>query len=116
MFLEIPLEPQRFSKYKPTSLEGEYIYQLHMEPNLGLPIHLLDTPAFMPPATKSELPVEDEKVFSMPDDSDVRASSGRKVRPSVTWLRRTEYIGNDLFDAVHKVRLFRAIYDLTSIV
>lgn len=27
-----------------------------------------------------------------------------KARPAVPWLRRTEYMGTDLYDAVHKVR------------
>jgi hypothetical protein len=27
------------------------------------------------------------------------------VRPNATWLRRTEYLGTDLYDAVHKVRV-----------
>ena len=29
--------------------------------------------------------------------------AAKAARPSVTWLRRNEYMGTDLYDAVHKV-------------
>jgi hypothetical protein len=32
----------RLVKYKPNSLESEYVYEIHEEPNLGLNIDLID--------------------------------------------------------------------------
>lgn len=38
-----------------------------------------------------------------------KTKGGRsKARPAVSWLRRTEYMGTDLYDAVHKVRFCKA--------
>lgn len=54
------------------------------------------------PSTQPELPEADEHLLSMKDDIASKDKGRQKVRPNVTWLRRTEYMGNDLYDAVHQ--------------
>ena len=49
------------------------------------------------------LEVGDEQALMMREDH-VGSKGRSKVRPSVSWLRRTEYMGNDLYDSVHKFK------------
>jgi hypothetical protein len=55
------------------------------------------------PEKPEPLEVGDEQALMMKEQ---QAKGGRsKARPAVSWLRRTEYMGTDLYDAVHKVPL-----------
>ncbi len=40
--LALPLDPLRYVRYKPTSLEASFQHPLHTEPDLGIPIDLID--------------------------------------------------------------------------
>lgn len=54
------------------------------------------------PARPEPLEIGDEQALMMKEE---QTKTGRsKARPAVSWLRRTEYMGTDLYDAVHKVR------------
>jgi RNA polymerase II-associated factor 1 len=55
------------------------------------------------PAEPEPLEVGDEQVLMMKEDH-VGTKGRSKVRPTVSWLRRTEYMGNDLYDSVHKFK------------
>ena len=99
--MQYPHEPQQFTKYKASKLEAEHIYELHLEPHLGLPIDLIDMEVYKP-AESPELAPEDEAIFNLPDDTDGKSRFSKgKARPSATWLRRTAYMGNDLYESVH---------------
>lgn len=100
--LRYPSEPERLIKYRPISLESEYVHQLHLEPHLGLPIDLIDSDNYEVPTTPAVLPKEDADIFRMADENESNRKEMGKVRPAVSWLRRTEYMGNDLYDSVHK--------------
>lgn len=54
------------------------------------------------PENPAKLEVGDEQVLMMKEESNKAGKT--KARPAVPWLRRTEYMGTDLYDAVHKVR------------
>lgn len=102
-FVKYPHEPERLIKYKPNTLEMDYTYEIHEEPNLGLTIDLIDPAKYEAPVEPEPLEVGDEQVLMMKEDH--TGSKGRsKVRPTVSWLRRTEYMGNDLYDSVHKFK------------
>eukprot|EP00644_Phytophthora_capsici_P002250 jgi/Phyca11/528181/estExt2_fgenesh1_pm.C_PHYCAscaffold_270085 len=102
-FVKYPHEPERLIKYKPNSLEMDYTYEIHEEPNLGLTIDLIDPAKYQAPEVPEPLEVGDEQVLMMKEDH--AGTKGRtKVRPTVSWLRRTEYMGNDLYDSVHKFK------------
>ncbi|KAE9011690.1 hypothetical protein PF011_g9247 [Phytophthora fragariae] len=102
-FVKYPHERERLIKYKPNTLEMDYTYEIHEEPNLGLTIDLIDPAKYEAPAEPEPLEVGDEQVLMMKEDH--ANTKGRpKVRPTVSWLRRTEYMGNDLYDSVHKFK------------
>ncbi|TDH65164.1 uncharacterized protein CCR75_008795 [Bremia lactucae] len=102
-FVKYPHEPERLIKYKPNSLEMDYTYEIHEEPNLGLSIDLIDPAKYDAPTNPEPLEIGDEQTLMMKEDH--AGSKGRsKVRPTVSWLRRTEYMGNDLYDSVHKFK------------
>lgn len=102
-FVKYPHEPERLIKYKPNTLEMDYTYEIHEEPNLGLTIDLIDPAKYEAPVEPEPLEVGDEQVLMMKEDH--TGTKGRsKVRPTVSWLRRTEYMGNDLYDSVHKFK------------
>ena len=48
-FLRYPFDPLRYVKYTPTSLEKEYEFPLLTEPDLGIPINLIDPNAYYCP-------------------------------------------------------------------
>ncbi|KAG7400268.1 hypothetical protein PHYBOEH_006405 [Phytophthora boehmeriae] len=102
-FVQYPHEPERLIKYKPNSLEMDYTYEIHEEPNLGLPIDLIDPAKYEAPEEPEPLEVGDEQVLMMKEEH-VGKTGRSKARPTVSWLRRTEYMGNDLYDAVHKFK------------
>ncbi|OWZ24828.1 RNA polymerase II-associated factor 1 [Phytophthora megakarya] len=111
-FVKYPHEPERCDrlqwvrrliKYKPNTLEMDYTYEIHEEPNLGLTIDLIDPAKYQAPEEPEPLEIGDEQALMMKEDH--IGNKGRsKVRPTVSWLRRTEYMGNDLYDSVHKFK------------
>ncbi|KAF4047305.1 Paf1 [Phytophthora infestans] len=102
-FVKYPHEPERLIKYKPNTLEMDYTYEIHEEPNLGLTIDLIDPTKYEAPLEPEPLEVGDEQTLMMKEDH--AGNKGRsKARPTVSWLRRTEYMGNDLYDSVHKFK------------
>ena len=55
------------------------------------------------PTEPESLEVGDEQALMTKEDH--AGPKGRsKARPTVSWLRRTEYMGNDLYDSVHKFK------------
>ncbi|RLN88222.1 hypothetical protein BBJ28_00008531 [Nothophytophthora sp. Chile5] len=130
-FVQYPHERERLIKYKPNTLEQDYTYEIHEEANLGLPIDLIDpakyegaSPIFgfntakvwlltdviiaatalaIAPENPGPLEIGDEQVLMMKEDHAGKVGRS-KARPTVSWLRRTEYMGNDLYDAVHKFK------------
>ncbi|KAG7393572.1 hypothetical protein PHYPSEUDO_007409 [Phytophthora pseudosyringae] len=102
-FVKYPHEPERLIKYKPNTLEMDYTYEIHEEPNIGLTIDLIDPAKYEAPQEPEPLEVGDEQVLMM-KEGHVGTKGRSKVRPTVSWLRRTEYMGNDLYDSVHKFK------------
>ncbi|RLN38408.1 hypothetical protein BBJ28_00014538 [Nothophytophthora sp. Chile5] len=102
-FVQYPHERERLIKYKPNTLEQDYTYEIHEEANLGLPIDLIDPAKYEAPENPGPLEIGDEQVLMMKEDHAGKVGRS-KARPTVSWLRRTEYMGNDLYDAVHKFK------------
>ncbi|TYZ58111.1 hypothetical protein PybrP1_011665 [[Pythium] brassicae (nom. inval.)] len=101
-FLKYPHESERLIKYKPNTLEADYTYEIHEEANLGLSVDLIDPAKYEAPVNPGKLEVGDEQVLMMKEESNKAGKT--KARPAVPWLRRTEYMGTDLYDAVHKFK------------
>ncbi|KAF9690098.1 hypothetical protein SADUNF_Sadunf01G0160500 [Salix dunnii] len=90
-------DKDRFTKYTITSLEKMYKPQLYVEPDLGIPLDLLDLSVYNPPSVRPPLAPEDEELLR--DDETVtpvkRDGIKRKERPTdkgVSWLVKTQYI------------------------
>ncbi|EFA79101.1 RNA polymerase II-associated factor 1 [Heterostelium album PN500] len=99
-FLVIPSDFNKFVHYKTTSLEKNYKYPLLTEPNLGIPIELIDPEVYNIPKTKVAVPEEDQPLLRSLDEQDAelrRAPINRGsalLRPAVSWLRKTEYLSS----------------------
>ncbi|KAK4482010.1 hypothetical protein RD792_012926 [Penstemon davidsonii] len=97
-------DPDRYCKYKITELEKNWKPQLYVEPDLGIPLDLLDMSVYNPPkGERIPLDPEDEELLRDDDDHDADEpitpiqTNGikKKERPNeqgFSWLVKTEYI------------------------
>ncbi|KAK6264138.1 RNA polymerase II associated factor Paf1 - like 1 [Theobroma cacao] len=90
-------DKDRFTKYTITSLEKMYKPKLFVEPDLGIPLDLLDLSVYNPPSVRPSLAPEDAELLH--DDEAVtpikKDGIRRKERPTdkgVSWLVKTQYI------------------------
>lgn len=90
-------DKDRFTRYTITSLEKMHKPKLYVEPDLGIPLDLLDLSVYNPPKERYPLAPQDEELLR--DDDPVtplkRDGIKRKDRPSdqgVSWLVKTQYI------------------------
>ncbi|KAG6390565.1 hypothetical protein SASPL_148303 [Salvia splendens] len=96
--LSLKRDPDRYCKYQITSLEKNWKPQLHVEPDLGIPLDLLDLSVYNPPkGERTPLDPEDEELLR--DDEPITPSKTdgikKKERPTdkgVSWLVKTQYI------------------------
>ncbi|KAF3640991.1 Protein PAF1 -like protein [Capsicum annuum] len=96
--LSLRKDPDRFTKYATTSLEKMHKPELYVEPDLGIPLDLLDLSVYNPPkGVKIPLAPEDEELLR--DDDPItpikKVGIKKKERPTdegVSWLTKTEYI------------------------
>jgi RNA polymerase II-associated factor 1 len=92
--LHFPFEKNRFVKYTTTALESQHKSILHTEPDLGVPIDLIDPFAYKTPTKPAALDEADAKLLQT-DEKQQTSSNGQKgqaFRPVASWLRKTEYI------------------------
>ncbi|KAA8541741.1 hypothetical protein F0562_022893 [Nyssa sinensis] len=91
-------DKDRFTKYAITSLEKMHKPQLYVEPDLGIPLDLLDLSVYNPPkGEKQPLDPADEELLRDDDVVPPIKKDGirRKERPTdkgVSWLVKTQYI------------------------
>ncbi|KAL3735912.1 hypothetical protein ACJRO7_024954 [Eucalyptus globulus] len=90
-------DKDRFAKYTITSLEKSWKPELHVEPDLGIPLDLLDLNIYNPPSIRKPLDPEDEELLRDDDVVTPIKKDGirRKERPTdkgVSWLVKTQYI------------------------
>ncbi|XP_021749609.1 protein PAF1 homolog [Chenopodium quinoa] len=95
--MSLKRDKDRFTRYTITSLEKMHKPKLYVEPDLGIPLDLLDLSVYNPPKERYPLAPEDEELLR--DDEQVtplkRDGIKRKERPSdqgVSWLVKTQYI------------------------
>ncbi|KAG8656431.1 protein PAF1 homolog isoform X2 [Manihot esculenta] len=97
-FMTLKRDKDRFTKYTITSLEKMHKPQLYTEPDLGIPLDLLDLSVYNPPKVRQPLAPEDEELLR--DDDELvtpvkRDGIRKKERPTdkgVSWLVKTQYI------------------------
>ncbi|KAL9247366.1 hypothetical protein vseg_020807 [Gypsophila vaccaria] len=95
--MTIKRDKERFTRYTITSLEKMHKPKLYVEPDLGIPLDLLDLSIYNPPKERRPLAPEDEELLR--DDEAVtplkKDGIKRKERPSdhgLSWLVKTQYI------------------------
>lgn len=96
--LSLRRDKERYTKYAVTSLEKLHKPQLYVEPDLGIPLDLLDLSVYNPPkGERLHLDPDDEELLR--DDEPVtpikKDGLKRKDRPTdkgMSWLVKTQYI------------------------
>ncbi|KAI4331256.1 hypothetical protein MLD38_029458 [Melastoma candidum] len=96
-YMAFKKDPERFTRYTITSLEKIWRPELHVEPDLGIPLDLLDLSVYNPPKIKSALAPEDEElirddVVATPIKKDGIRKKDRPTDKGVSWLVKTQYI------------------------
>ena len=107
--LTVSFNKEAFVRYRyDSAAEAAHKYELLAEPDLGIPIDLVDPHAYEA-AAGSMVALEDQELLSdvaMAQATGARsttaAARGAKLRQEVTWLRKTPIMGNNLYEAVHK--------------
>ncbi|PSS09766.1 hypothetical protein CEY00_Acc12681 [Actinidia chinensis var. chinensis] len=96
--LSLRRDKERFTKYTITSLEKMHKPRLYVEPDLGIPLDLLDLSVYNPPKGE-KLPLDPADELLLQDDDPVtpikKDGIKRKDRPTdkgVSWLVKTQYI------------------------
>ncbi|KAI4325316.1 hypothetical protein MLD38_030728 [Melastoma candidum] len=96
-YMAFKKEPERFTRYTITSLEKNWRPELHVEPDLGIPLDLLDLSVYNPPKAKPALAPEDvelirDDVVVTPLKKDGIRKKDRPTDKGVSWLVKTQYI------------------------
>jgi len=97
---EYPFDPMRFVQYTTTSLERDHKHAIHPEPDLGIPIDLIDQDIYKQPNNPADrvLAPEDQELLQESSTSLAQKPAKRRIeeiRSNVSWLRKTEYISMD---------------------
>eukprot|EP01112_Ceratiomyxa_fruticulosa_P002777 TRINITY_DN12_c0_g1_i1.p1 TRINITY_DN12_c0_g1~~TRINITY_DN12_c0_g1_i1.p1 ORF type:complete len:447 (+),score=115.63 TRINITY_DN12_c0_g1_i1:370-1710(+) len=101
--LTLPLDPSRFVKFSThNTLERVYKQQIWPEPDLGIPISLIDPAMYKTPEHPIPIPPEDSELIRLASD----LASGRTqrrmetLRPHVPWLKKTTYLSTEQDEAI----------------
>lgn len=95
--LSISTNKDRYVKYTITSLEKTHKPKLFVEPDLGIPLDLLDISVYNPPKVKQTMDPEDEELLrddemKTPNKLDGIRKKDRPTDKGVSWLVKTQYI------------------------
>eukprot|EP01104_Vermistella_antarctica_P008632 TRINITY_DN216_c0_g1_i1.p1 TRINITY_DN216_c0_g1~~TRINITY_DN216_c0_g1_i1.p1 ORF type:complete len:582 (-),score=213.52 TRINITY_DN216_c0_g1_i1:41-1786(-) len=99
--LDIAVDPLRYVRYKPTSLEKMFKQPHIPDVTLGTPLTLIDPDALNPPTDDNGIPIpvkmapEDAELFEEYDNPDDAATKFRKGHGFI-FLRKMSYLSNDL--------------------
>ncbi|CAL5008339.1 unnamed protein product [Urochloa decumbens] len=96
-WLPLNKDKDRYSKYRITSLEKNYMPKMIVPEDLGIPLDLLDMSVYNPPAVQPPMAPEDEELLRDDEVLTPIKQEGirKKERPTdegVSWLVKTQYI------------------------
>ncbi|KAL7039375.1 hypothetical protein ACKWTF_009889 [Chironomus riparius] len=94
-FLAFPFDSDRFTQYKPTSLERNYKFEVLSEHDLGVTIDLINRDLYQPDRNVSILDPADEKLLEEDTHAPTDTTRSRKHAKPVSWLRKSEYISTE---------------------
>lgn len=95
--MHISTDKDRYTRYQFTSLEKNWKHKLHVEPDLGIPLDLLDISNYKKIDASVSLDPEDAALLLDDEVKVKKESSGirKKDRPTdkgVAWLVKTQYV------------------------
>ncbi|TVU42860.1 hypothetical protein EJB05_09283 [Eragrostis curvula] len=96
-WLPLNKDKDRYTKYRITSLEKNYMPKLIVPEDLGIPLDLLDMSVYNPPSVQPPMAPEDEELLRDDEVLTPIKPEGirKKERPTdkgVSWLVKTQYI------------------------
>ncbi|CAO2205813.1 unnamed protein product [Urochloa humidicola] len=96
-WLPLNKDKDRYTKYRITSLEKNYMPKMIVPEDLGIPLDLLDMSVYNPPAVQPPMAPEDEELLRDDEVLTPIKQEGirKKERPTdegVSWLVKTQYI------------------------
>ncbi|CAO2189701.1 unnamed protein product [Urochloa humidicola] len=96
-WLPLNKDKDRYTKYRITSLEKNYMPKMIVPEDLGIPLDLLDMSVYNPPAVQPPIAPEDEELLQDDEVLTPIKQEGirKKERPTdegVSWLVKTQYI------------------------
>ncbi|GJN12401.1 hypothetical protein PR202_ga30675 [Eleusine coracana subsp. coracana] len=96
-WLPLNKDKDRYTKYRITSLEKNYMPKMIVPEDLGIPLDLLDMSVYNPPAVQPPMAPEDEELLRDDEVLTPIKPEGirKKERPTdkgVSWLVKTQYI------------------------
>ncbi|KAL5231231.1 hypothetical protein ABZP36_030007 [Zizania latifolia] len=96
-WLPLNKDKDRYTKYRITSLEKNYIPKMIVPEDLGIPLDLLDMSIYNPPPVQPSMASEDEELLRDDEVLTTVKPDGirKKERPTdkgVSWLVKTQYI------------------------
>ncbi|RLM60908.1 hypothetical protein C2845_PM14G03110 [Panicum miliaceum] len=96
-WLPLNKDKDRYTKYRITSLEKNYMPKMIVPEDLGIPLDLLDMSVYNPPAVQPPIAPEDEELLRDDEVLTPIKQEGirKKERPTdkgVSWLVKTQYI------------------------
>ena len=105
--LTLPCAANRQIKYKTTSIESRYKYPILTEPDLGVTVNLIDPNAYhfyLEDEEKPPLDAKDAFLAELKVDPPGTKKVASRPKPRVAWLRKTEYMANDLYEPATKFK------------
>lgn len=114
--LAFPHKRSQFTAYAPTSLERMHQFEVLCEPNLGIPIDLIDLTTYQPPPRKDggkvELHPTDRRLIEKAKElqrkkASIAAGGNEKTfaeSGDVSWLNKAVYLSNDLTKFKHRTK------------
>jgi RNA polymerase II-associated factor 1 len=96
-WLPLNKDKDRYTKYRITSLEKNYMPKMIVPEDLGIPLDLLDMTVYNPPAVQPPMAPEDEELLRDDEVHTPVKPEGirKKERPTdkgMSWLVKTQYI------------------------
>lgn len=105
-FLSYPFDDAKMYEYRTLSIEKKYQFKLHPEPDIGVTLDLIDIAKFKVTPGHSMAP-EDARLFDLAkrgNQRKLKIGRGNKDISEIVsqpWMRKNEYMTNDLYVNVH---------------
>lgn len=97
-FINCSFNLEHLAQYKPTSLEQNYLYDLHTNFDIGITVDLINTDKYIPMANTEMHPIDEFLVDEGSVSGAVYGDDGKRSKThakNISWFRRSEYISSE---------------------